>query len=181
MVPRFGWVSNIPAFTDTILTKIYSQDTKVIVVSATCGGGMIKMSTAGSTNTTSGKFYIMEDGRIMGGRGHIHGTSHSHHSISPTNTSIDGGVAMHMFINDQYVCSSKAEYGYRAEESAMDGKGHGGSKDGSHGSKAAFKRDAPKSGILTVANMTDCVGPWKVKKGDSVVLKAEYDLKKHPL
>jgi hypothetical protein len=35
---------------------------------------MIRMSQAGSTNTTSGKFYIMEDGRILGGRGHIHGT-----------------------------------------------------------------------------------------------------------
>jgi hypothetical protein len=51
----------------------YSQNAKTIVVSATCGGGMIKMSGGGSTNTTSGKFSMMEDGRIMGARGHIHG------------------------------------------------------------------------------------------------------------
>jgi hypothetical protein len=51
-----------------------SEEAKTIVVSATCGAGMIRMSQAGSTNTTSGKFYIMEDGRILGGRGHIHGT-----------------------------------------------------------------------------------------------------------
>jgi hypothetical protein len=57
-----------------ILLTATRQEAKTIVVSATCGGGLIRMSQAGSTNTTSGKFYIMEDGRILGGRGHIHGT-----------------------------------------------------------------------------------------------------------
>jgi hypothetical protein len=33
-----------------------------VSVSATSCSGMIKMSTAGPTNTTSGKFYLMEDG-----------------------------------------------------------------------------------------------------------------------
>ena len=60
-----------------VLTRTYRQNTKTIVVSATCGAGGIKMSNAGSTNTTSGKFYMMEDGRIMGARGHIHGIFHS--------------------------------------------------------------------------------------------------------
>jgi hypothetical protein len=60
-------------FEKSMLTKTYRQNTKTIVVSATCGAGMIKMSNAGSTNTTSGKFFMMEDGRIMGARGHIHG------------------------------------------------------------------------------------------------------------
>jgi hypothetical protein len=179
-----GWlgkIDNLSVFTDTIMTKKYSQDTKTIVVSATCGGGMIKMSSAGSTNTTSGKFYIMEDGRIMGGRGHVHGRFYltSLDVQTPTNASPDGGVAVHMYINDKYTCSSNAEYGYRGEGSTMGGKmsGH------SHGdAKSAVATDPPKEqGILTVASMTDCEGPFKVKKGDYVVLKAEYDLKKHPL
>jgi hypothetical protein len=92
---------------------------------------------------------------------------------------------MHMFINDKYTCSSNAEYGYRNEAAAMGGAmgemgghSHGGAKSG----KSMVKRDPPKTdGILTVASMTDCEGPWKMKKGDSVILKAEYDLKKHPL
>jgi hypothetical protein len=49
------------------------QDMKNALVSVTqCGGG-IKTSTTGPTNTTSGKFYIMEDGKITRGRGHLHG------------------------------------------------------------------------------------------------------------
>jgi hypothetical protein len=68
--------------TNALLTRKYSQEAKTIVVSATCGGGMIKMSQAGSTNTTSGKFYIMQDGRILGGRGHMHGRFHSHFLMS---------------------------------------------------------------------------------------------------
>jgi hypothetical protein len=87
---------------------------------------------------------------------------------------------MHMFINDKYTCTSQAEYGYRNDGGgAMGGAAMGGH---SHGGKAMVKRDPPKEGgIMTVASMTDCEGPWKVKKGDSVILKAEYDLKKHPL
>jgi hypothetical protein len=42
---------------------------------ATCGGSpAIKLSTTGPTNTTSGKFYFMEDGKVLGARGHLHGT-----------------------------------------------------------------------------------------------------------
>jgi len=158
---------------------LLGQDMKNIVLTATCGGGRIKMSEAGSTNTTSGKFYMMEEGRIMGARGHIH----------------DGGVGMHMYINDKYTCSSLAEYGYRNEDAAgnkdtMAGMSHGG-KDAmagmGHGGKgkSAWVNDGPGghggAGILTVASMGHCSGPYKVKKGDYITLKAEYDLKKHPL
>jgi hypothetical protein len=89
---------------------------------------------------------------------------------------------MHMFINEKYTCSSNAVYGTRNEGGAMGAAmgGHG------HGSaKAMVKREpqdpTKKQELLTVASMSDCEGPFKVKKGDSVVLKAEYDLKKHPL
>jgi hypothetical protein len=80
-----------------------------------------------------------------------------------------------MFINDKYTCTSRAEYGTRNEGGAMEGMAHG----HGHGSKAMVKRQ--KAEIQTVSGMSDCTGPIEVKKGDSVVLKAEYDLKKHPL
>jgi hypothetical protein len=87
---------------------------------------------------------------------------------------------MHMLINGKYTCSSNAMYGYRGEEAGMGGMGgkshsHAAPAPGAKGAKAAAAK------ILTVANMTDCVGPFKVKKGEYVQLTAEYDLKKHPL
>jgi hypothetical protein len=91
---------------------------------------------------------------------------------------------MHMLINDKYTCGSSAVYGTRNEGGGMGGMGEMGGH--SHGSgKGMAKRDpqapAAKQELLTVASMSDCEGPFKVKKGDTVVLKAEYDLKKHPL
>jgi hypothetical protein len=90
---------------------------------------------------------------------------------------------MHMFINDKYTCSSEAVYGTRnegggGEMGPMSGHSHGGAK----GMVRRYPQAAgQKAEILTVASMSDCEGPWKVKKGDTIVLKAEYDLKKHPL
>jgi hypothetical protein len=151
---------------------------------------MIKMSTAGSTNTTSGKFSIMEDGRILGARGHMHGTVtiHLHGLMFQTNVETpDGGVGMHMFINDKFTCTSEAVYGYRSDDGmgAMGGHGHM-KRNHAHRRRdepnAAKDGAAPKgTGILTVASMSDCDGPYKVVKGDTIVLKAEYDLQKHPL
>jgi hypothetical protein len=91
---------------------------------------------------------------------------------------------MHMFINDKYTCTSSANYGFRNDEAAATVGGEMGGH--THGGKGMVKRDPPNPGakaepILTVASMSDCEGPFKVKKGDYVVLKAEYDLKKHPL
>lgn len=85
---------------------------------------------------------------------------------------------MHMFINDKYVCSSQAVYGTRNEGGGMGGHGHG---DGKGMKKRSPQAKGQKQELLTVASMSDCEGPFKVKKGDTVVLKAEYDLKKHPL
>lgn len=111
---------------------------------------------------------------------------------------------MHMLINDKLVCSSQAIYGTRnegGEMGAMGGHSHGGmkkrdpqtpaakspkaaapAKNPAPAAKApAAKAPASQDQILTIASMSDCEGPWKVRKGDTVVLKAEYDLKKHPL
>jgi hypothetical protein len=89
---------------------------------------------------------------------------------------------MHMSINDKFICSSEAKYGY-GREAVMGGMGHGHSRRlVPDPPKGDAKKDDPKDkGILTIAYMTDCEGPWKVKKGDYVQLVGEYDLKKHPL
>jgi hypothetical protein len=66
---------------------------------------------------------------------------------------------MDMFINDKYICSSKAVYG------------------GTTGTLA--DKDGKK--WETISEMTGCPGPIVVKKGDYMTMVAEYDLKKHPL
>jgi len=130
------------------------EDIKGTLISVTqCGNPVIKLSASGPTNTTSGKFYFMEDGRILGARAHLH----------------DGGVQVDMNINDKYQCSSKAVYGDAKENGEMGGHGHGGDKG---------KADAS---IKTISHMTTCAGPIKVKKGDSLSMNVQYDLAKHPL
>src|SRR6202000_2259838 len=79
------------------------------------------------------------------------------------NRPVDGGVQMHVFINNQYKCSSKASYGTRSASEG--GMSHGTQdKDGS---------------IKTISGMSTCWGDWQVKKGDYLTGVAEYDLKKH--
>jgi hypothetical protein len=131
---------------------IQGDDVKTMLLSVTSCSSMIKLSESGPTNTTSGKFYFMEDGKVFRARGHLH----------------DGGVQMDLFINDKYKCSSKATYGTRsASDGGMGGHSHGTQeKDGS---------------VKTISGMSNCWGPWPVKKGDYLTGVAEYDLKKHPL
>jgi hypothetical protein len=76
---------------------------------------------------------------------------------------------MDILLNGKFLCDSQALYGSRAE-GEMGGHGHGSSKEGS----AQFE-------IKTIAGMTRCLGPYPVKKGDTITLVAEYDLSKHPL
>jgi hypothetical protein len=59
---------------------IVGEDVKTATFTATCGGSrMIKLSPTGPANTTSGNFHFMEDGKILGGMGHLHGSfPHSH-------------------------------------------------------------------------------------------------------
>jgi len=147
---------------------IVGDDVKTVTLTATCGGSpAIKMSTAGPKNTTSGKFYFMEDGRVLGARGHLH----------------DGGVRVSLFLNEKYTCSSNAVYGDKSAHSEMGGMGMGASGGKSKGKSSAPKPSAGKSSanIKTISSMTSCRGPFPVKKGDTMRLVAEYDLAKHPL
>ena len=75
---------------------------------------------------------------------------------------------MDLFINDKFKCSSKATYGSRSATDDQPG-GH------SHGS---IDKDGS---IKTISGMSNCWGPFPVKKGDYMTAVAEYDLKKHPL
>jgi hypothetical protein len=51
-----------------------SSNTKGMLISISqCRGKPIKVSNAGPTNTTSGKWTFLEDGKILAARGHLHG------------------------------------------------------------------------------------------------------------
>jgi len=144
---------------------LVGDDVKTATLSATCGGSPgIKLSQTGPTNTTSGKFYFMDDGKILGGRGHLH----------------DGGVKVSMYLNDKFTCSSNAVYGEKEGDAGMEGHSHGGG-----GAKGAAPAKGGSGGALggglTISSMTRCDGPFPVKKGDTMKLVAEYNLAKHPL
>jgi hypothetical protein len=84
------------------------------------------------------------------------------------NLPLDGGVAMDVFINDKHTCVSTAQYGDKSQE-----MGHSHGDSGDSGSAV--------STVKTISFMTDCRGPFPVKKGDNLTLRAVYDLSKHPL
>jgi hypothetical protein len=161
---------------------IVGDDVKTVTLTATCGGSpAIKLSQSGPTNTTSGKFYFMEDGRVLSARGHLHGMFSPFPLLSIQHIDwnlLDGGVKVSMFLNDKFTCTSNAIYGDKSESSTeMGGHSHadGGGKQGSSGAKKS------SSGIKTISSMTPCGGPYPVKKGDTLKLIAEYNLAKHPL
>jgi hypothetical protein len=70
----------------------------------------------------------------------------------------DGGVAMDLYINGKYTCSSNAVYGGETGTAIQDGK----------------KWE-------TVSGMTICQGPIKVKDGDCMSMVSRHDLGKHPM
>jgi len=144
---------------------IQGDDVKTVTLTATCGSSaMIKLSQTGPTNTTSGTFYFMEDGNVLGARGHLH----------------DGGVKVSLYLNDKMTCASNAIYGDRAADSPGMG---GSSTSGGHSHAGGSGMAGGKSteSIKTISGMTACIGPYPVKKGDTMKLIAEYDLTKHPL
>lgn len=48
-------------------------DVKTATLTATCGGSpMIKLSNSGPTTTNSTAFTFLQDGTLLGGRGHLH-------------------------------------------------------------------------------------------------------------
>jgi hypothetical protein len=60
----------------------------------------------------------------------------------------------------------------------MGGMGGKGGKESMGGKGGGGKAS---TGIKTISKMTACRGPFPVKKGDTLKLVAEYDLKEHPL
>jgi Stress up-regulated Nod 19 len=70
----------------------------------------------------------------------------------------DGGVAVDFSINGEYVCSSNALYGGEGFTTHVDGQ----------------KWE-------TIAGMTLCPGPIKIKDGDYMVINSRYDQTVHPL
>jgi hypothetical protein len=55
------------------LPGIQGDDVKTVLLSVTSCSTSIKLSESGPTNTTSGKFYFLEDGKVFRARGHLHG------------------------------------------------------------------------------------------------------------
>jgi hypothetical protein len=70
----------------------------------------------------------------------------------------DGGTGVNMYVNDKLYCASKAIYGGQKGTINVNGKTW-----------------------ETIATMTECNEPIKVKKGDKVKLEATFDTKLHPL
>jgi hypothetical protein len=71
----------------------------------------------------------------------------------------DGGESMVLYINDKRVCESKAVYG-----------GPGAVRTG-------------KDGRIweTISDMSECLKPVSVKRGDKLEIEANYDLDRHPV
>jgi hypothetical protein len=71
----------------------------------------------------------------------------------------DGGTSINLYINDKLACESKAAYG-----------GPGSVRVGKDGRRWE-----------TISDMTDCLTPVSVKRGDKLEIEANYDLTKHPV
>ena len=67
-------------------------------------------------------------------------------------------VQMDLFLNDKYICSSKAKYG-----------------------SAVGQVDKNGNPWESIKEVTTCSGPIHVKSGDCLSMTAEYDLTKHPM
>lgn len=70
----------------------------------------------------------------------------------------DGGSQVGFYINNKFICTSRATYGGKASTTEVGGK--------------VWE---------TISSMSYCDGPIPVKKGDALHLVVEYDLKAHPL
>jgi hypothetical protein len=85
-----------------------------------------------------------------------------------------------MLLNNKFTCASKAIYGDKAQSgSGMGSSGMGSS--GKAGGKSNRAGGQKSTSIKTISKITQCLGPYPVKKGDTLKLVAEYDLSKHPL
>ena len=69
----------------------------------------------------------------------------------------DGGTGVNLFVNDKLVCASRATYGGKGGTLYADGRTW-----------------------ETIATMSECLEPVKVKKGDLISITATYDTSLHP-
>jgi hypothetical protein len=75
-------------------------------------------------------------------------------------------------VNGKQICESKAVYGGAgAVMSGMGGHPHGKYTDNGHDQSPSWE---------TIGEMTQCYGPIKVSKGDTIEIEASYDMEKHP-
>jgi hypothetical protein len=89
----------------------------------------------------------------------------------------DGGNSVIAKVNGKPVCESKAVYGGTG---ATMGGGMGGAGGHPHGRYTESELD-PTPGVWeTIGEMTQCYGPIKVSKGDTIEMEATYDMNKHP-
>lgn len=112
-----------------------SDATETLLSVTGCGVPSIKISSTGPTNTTSGKYTFTQNGEILGAKGHLHA----------------GGDKMVMHINGKFICESRAVYGGKKGEQAID--------------------------EMTLCSQK----PIPVKKGDVMTMTAAYDVSKHPV
>jgi Stress up-regulated Nod 19 len=70
----------------------------------------------------------------------------------------DGGTAVNLYHNGKLYCTSNAIYGGGSGSLSVDGKS-----------------------VDTIAKLTECNEPLKVKVGDTLKVEAFYDTTKHPL
>jgi hypothetical protein len=89
----------------------------------------------------------------------------------------DGGNSVVAKVNGKQVCESKAIYGGAG---ATMSAGMGGMSGHSHGRYTISDRDPVPGKWETIGEMTQCYGPIKVSKGDTIEMEANYDMNKHP-
>jgi hypothetical protein len=89
----------------------------------------------------------------------------------------DGGDSVVAKVNGKQVCESKAVYGGAG---ATMGGGMSGMGGHSHAKYTESKLDPTPGQWETIGEMTQCYGPIKVSKGDTIEMEASYDMNKHP-
>jgi hypothetical protein len=122
----------------------YGRDSMVTLLAVTgCSQNAGWVSKTARSVTKSGEFPVYQNGTIINMRGHLH----------------DGGVSIELFINNQSICNSKAEYG---------------------GKEGSFTDDSGKV-WESISKMSTCEDSIKVTKGDKISMVAYYDTELHPL
>jgi hypothetical protein len=141
-------------------------DSQGSLISVTgCAARKINTPASGPANTTSAKFRFFRNGYLVNGSKYSL-TAYRSTSIMtiPANLKIveghlhDGGVAIDLYINNRYTCSSTAVYGGETGTTIQNGKTW-----------------------ETISGMTICPGPIKIGDGDYMSITARYDLTQHPL